>query len=36
MQILYKLVCVDDKYSEFLKSYLGEDVVYNSINNVIA
>ena len=29
---IYKLTCVDDKFS---KSYLGEDVVYNYINSMI-
>ena len=31
----YKLVCVDDKFSKLFKTYLGEDAVYNSINNMI-
>ena len=31
----YKLVCVDDKFSESFKSYLGEDGVYNFISNMI-
>ena len=31
----YKLVCVDDKFSNPFKSYLGEDAVYNFISNVI-
>ena len=25
----YKLVCFDDKFSKFLKLYLGQDAVYN-------
>ena len=31
----YKLVCVDDKFSKPFKSYLGKDVVYNSISSMI-
>ena len=31
----YKLVCVDNKFSKFFKTYLGEDTVYNFINNMI-
>ena len=31
----YKLVCAYDKFSKPFKSYLGEDVVYNFINNMI-
>ena len=31
----YKLVCVDDKFSKPFKTYLGEDAVYNFINNRI-
>ena len=31
----YKLVCVDDKFSKPFKSYLGKDVVYNSISSII-
>ena len=31
----YKLVCVDGKFSEHYKSYLGEDHVYNFINSMI-
>ena len=31
----YKLVCVDDKFSKPLKSYLGEDAVYNLISSMI-
>ena len=31
----YKLVCADDKFSKPFKTYLGEDVVYNFINNMI-
>ena len=31
----YKLVCVDDKFSKPFKTYLGKDVVYNFINNMI-
>ena len=31
----YKLVCVDDKFSNPFKTYLGEDVVYNFINSMI-
>ena len=29
-----KLVCVDDKFSEPFKTYLGEEGVYNFINNM--
>ena len=31
----YKLVCVDDHLSNPFKTYLGEDAVYNFINNMI-
>ena len=31
----YKLVCVDDKFSKPLKSYLGEDAVYSFIKSMI-
>ena len=31
----YKLVCVDDKFSNPFKTYLGKHVVYNVINNMI-
>ena len=31
----YKFVCVDDKFSKPFKTYLGEDAVYNFINNMI-
>ena len=31
----YKLVCVDDKFSKPFKTYLGENSVYNFINNLI-
>ena len=31
----YKLVCVDDKFSELFKTYLGEDDVYNFTDNII-
>ena len=31
----YKLVCVDDKFSKPFNTNLGEDVVYNFINNMI-
>ena len=31
----YKLACVDDKFSKSFKTYLGEDAVYNFINNII-
>ena len=31
----YKLVCVDDKFSKPLKTYLGEDAVYNFIDSMI-
>ena len=31
----YKLVCVDDKFSKPFRSYLGEDSVYNFINDMI-
>ena len=30
----YKLACVDDKFSEAFRSYLGEDAVYNYINSM--
>ena len=32
---VYKLVCVDDKFSKPFQSYLGEDAVYNFINSVV-
>ena len=31
----YKLVCVDDKFSKPLKSYLGQDSVCNSVSSMI-
>ena len=31
----YKLLCVDDKFSEPFKSYLDENAVYNFINSMI-
>ena len=31
----YKLVCADDKFSKPFKTYLGEDAIYNFINNMI-
>ena len=31
----YKLVCVDDRFSKTFKTYLGENAVYNFINNII-
>ena len=31
----YTLVCVDDKFSKSFKTYLGKDVVYNFINNMV-
>ena len=31
----YKLVCVDDKFSKSVKSYLGEDAVHNFIDCMI-
>ena len=31
----YKLVCVDDEFIKPFKSYLGKDVVYNSISSMI-
>ena len=31
----YKLVCVDDKFSKSSNTHLGEDDVYNFINNMI-
>ena len=31
----YKLVCVDDNISKPLKSYLGQDAVYNFISSMI-
>ena len=31
----YELVCVDDKFSRTLKSYLGKDASYNLINRMI-
>ena len=31
----YKLVCFDGKVGKLFKTYLGEDAVYNLINNMI-
>ena len=31
----YNLVCVDDKFSNPFKTYLGKDAVYKFINNMI-
>ena len=31
----YKLVCVNDKFRDPFKSYLGEDAVYNFISSLI-
>ena len=31
----YILVCADDRFSKPLRKYLGKDVVYNCINNMI-
>ena len=31
----YKLVCVDDKFSKPIKTYLGEDTLSNFINGMI-
>ena len=31
----YKLLCVDDKFSNPFKTYLGKDAVYNFNNNMI-
>ena len=31
----YKLVCADDKFSKPFKTYLGEEAIYNFINNMI-
>ena len=31
----YKLVCVNDTFSKSFKTYLGEEAVYNFINNMI-
>ena len=31
----YKLVCVDDKFSQPFKTYLGKDAVYNFLNSMI-
>ena len=31
----YKLVCIDDIFSKFLKSFLGQDAVYNFFNKII-
>ena len=32
---VYKLVCVDDKFSKLFKKYIGKDAVYNFVNNMI-
>ena len=31
----YQLICVDDKFSKFFKSYLDEDAFYNFISSMI-
>ena len=31
----YKLVCINDKFSEPFKTYLEKDAVYNFINSMI-
>ena len=31
----YKLVCVDEKFSNLFKIYLGKDAVYNFMNSMI-
>ena len=31
----YRLICVDDKFSKFFKSYLDEDAFYNFISSMI-
>ena len=31
----YKLVCVDDKFTQPYKSYLGEDAVYSFIDSMV-
>ena len=31
----YKLVCIDDRFSNSFKTYLREDAVYNFINSMI-
>ena len=31
----YKLVCVSENFSKYLKTYFGEDAVYNFINSMI-
>ena len=31
----YQLVCADDKFSKLFKSYLGEDVVYTFIDDMV-
>ena len=31
----YKSVCVDDRFSQPFKSYLGEDALYNFISSMI-
>ena len=31
----YKLVCIDDKFNKYFKSYLGKDAVYNFIRSMI-
>ena len=32
---VYKLVCVEDKFSKPFKTYLGKDAMYNFINSMI-
>ena len=31
----HKLVCVDDKFSKYFKTYLEEDAVYKLVNSMI-
>ena len=31
----HKLVCIDDKFSKYFKTYLEEDAVYKLVNSMI-
>ena len=35
MLLVVIVICVDDKFSEHFKSYLGEDAVYNLVSSMI-
>ena len=35
MLLVVIVICVNDKFSEHFKSYLGEDAVYNFVSSMI-